>query len=231
MDGGYVLNFSNRGFRNFVVDAVGIDIYDDKYGEGGGSKANRLRAFWSKESDAVVGRLLEQLVGWAVIEQDFQAESSTGAEECMKIAKRLLTAAPELELPARHDGNFPTLFRAVRDAIRDGRPAEGIDRLHTYLVASVCQSHDISPSRDKPLNSLMGEYVKALRAAGGLQSGMAEKILKSSISVITAYDDVRNNQSLAHDNEVLSADEALLILSHVAATIRFIDSIETREMP
>ena len=42
---GYVLDFTNRQFREFVLDSVGIDIDDPTIG-GNGSKATRLRHFW-----------------------------------------------------------------------------------------------------------------------------------------------------------------------------------------
>jgi len=40
---------------------------------------------------------------------------------------------------------------------------------------------------------------------------MTERILKSSISILDAFNDVRNNKSLAHDNPVLNRNESLLI--------------------
>jgi len=44
MGAGYVLDFSNRTFAEFVADSTGRNIYDPKYDNAGGSKANRLRA-------------------------------------------------------------------------------------------------------------------------------------------------------------------------------------------
>src|SRR5438034_7424821 len=43
MGGGYILDFSNRTFSEFVMDSTGRDIYDARYDCGSGSKANRLR--------------------------------------------------------------------------------------------------------------------------------------------------------------------------------------------
>jgi hypothetical protein len=132
-------------------------------------------------------------------------------------------------LPSAPAEDFNVLEAAVRESIAKKRPAEGLDRLHTYVVKYlrvVCARHGITTTRDKPLNSLMGEYVKRLRAEGLIQSEMAACILKSSMSVLTAFDDVRNNQSLAHDNKVPGEHECLLILHHVAATMRFIEDIE-----
>lgn len=65
MESGYVLNFSNRSFEEFVRDSVGLNIFDAKYDFGSGSKANRLRAFWRKESNTIVGKLLGDLLEWA----------------------------------------------------------------------------------------------------------------------------------------------------------------------
>ena len=35
MSGGYVLDFSNRSFREFVLDSIKIDIDEEKYYENG----------------------------------------------------------------------------------------------------------------------------------------------------------------------------------------------------
>lgn len=55
---------------------------------------------------------------------------------------------------------------------------------------------------------------------------MTERILKSSISVLEAFNGVRNNQSLAHDNPILNYDESVLIFNHVSGSIKFIEAIE-----
>lgn len=80
--------------------------------------------------------------------------------------------------------------------------------------------------RDKPLHSMFGEYVKHLKQAGHFESEMTARILKSSISTLDAFNDVRNNRSLAHDNPVLGYEEALLIFNHVASSIRFLRSVD-----
>jgi len=95
-------------------------------------------------------------------------------------------------------------------------------------VRSLCAQHGITVTRDKALHSLFGEYVKFLRESHHIDSEMTYRILKSSISTLEAFNDVRNNQSLAHDNPVLNYDEALLIFNHVASSIRFLRSLEGR---
>jgi hypothetical protein len=113
---------------------------------------------------------------------------------------------------------------------RRSRCRPSLDRLHTFIikyVRSLCETRDISVARDKPLHSLFGEYVKHLKQGGHFESRMTERILKSSISTLEAFNDVRNNRSLAHDNPILGYEEALLIFNHVAASVRFLRSIHT----
>jgi hypothetical protein len=111
------------------------------------------------------------------------------------------------------------------------QPEAGLDRLHTFVtkfVRTLCEGRDITVTREKPLHSLFGEYVKRLRDSDQLQSEMTARILKSAISVLEAFNDVRNNQSLAHDNPILNYDESLLIFNHVASAVRFIRTLEDR---
>lgn len=62
MDGGYVLNFSDRTIEEFFRDDVGINIYSRKYNYGSGSKANRLRGLWLKAEDKTVGNSILKLI-------------------------------------------------------------------------------------------------------------------------------------------------------------------------
>ena len=45
MGSGFVLNFSNRPFSDFVLDSCGCDIYGPRYNSGIGSKASRPPGF------------------------------------------------------------------------------------------------------------------------------------------------------------------------------------------
>lgn len=70
MESGYIMNLTGPQFEDFVYDKTGINIFDEKYGFRSGSKANRLRAFWSLESNQNVSKLnLSFLTYW---EQEFR---------------------------------------------------------------------------------------------------------------------------------------------------------------
>ncbi len=62
MGGGYVLDFSNNSFAEFLRETANIDIYAPKYDFKGDSKAKRLRAFWEIEPDTLVAKVLSGLL-------------------------------------------------------------------------------------------------------------------------------------------------------------------------
>jgi hypothetical protein len=62
MSSGYVLDFSNRTFAEFILESTGRQIYTPHYEYGSGSKANRLRAFWQKEENSIVGKLMGDIL-------------------------------------------------------------------------------------------------------------------------------------------------------------------------
>ena len=91
MNTGYVLDFTDRTFYDFIKNITGIDIHAIKYNIYGSSKAKKLRAFWQTESDAVNGRVLNALL------ERYKFNTDTGKikinekiyNECVKIANRL----------------------------------------------------------------------------------------------------------------------------------------------
>ncbi len=62
MNGGYVLNFSDRTMGEFFRDDVGVDIYTQKYNYASGSKANRLRGLWLKADNKMVAKSVLKLI-------------------------------------------------------------------------------------------------------------------------------------------------------------------------
>ncbi|WP_296641372.1 abortive infection family protein [Thiobacillus sp. 65-1402] len=98
MGGGYVLNFSDRTFGEFVHEAVDIEIHSDEYSIHGSSKAKKLRAFWEVESDYLVGRLLNALIDYAQdTAREPTEEAKKLAERAREIASRLLAGGPSLD--------------------------------------------------------------------------------------------------------------------------------------
>ena len=61
MRGGYVLDFSNKTFRYFFDDELGVDIDNPLYAKEGGSKGKRLRCFLQTADEATAARALKAL--------------------------------------------------------------------------------------------------------------------------------------------------------------------------
>lgn len=234
MGSGYVLNFSNRTCQEFVSDSVRRDIYCGKYDYASCSKANLLRRFWEVEPNHVAGKLINDLIEIAK-EEGRNPEASSLFGQCRKIAERLLQGAPVNELDSINENlaerDMELLVKSIRSSIDANEPETGLDRLHTFVtkfLRRLCEAKGISTIRRKPLHSLLGEYIKKMKAEGAIESQMTERILKSSIGNLEAFNSVRNEQSFAHDNPVLNYEESLLIFNNVMGSIRFIQALDRK---
>jgi hypothetical protein len=238
MKSGYVLDFSDRTFQNFVGEAVNLDIENEKYHYSSNSKANRLRQFIKVESSYVFGKLLIAFCDYWLSKVhlgEINPEDNEYAyKECRKIAEKLsqqnIVEHIDAIKPNVEDKDFKLLAKSIRESIEKNEPETALDRLHTFIyryLRELCEKHGISYQRSDSLNAIMGKYIKFLTERELLESIMSEKILKYSINVIEAFNDIRNNKSFAHDNPILNYNESILILNSVSNTIKFIESIET----
>lgn len=90
MHTGYVLDFTNATFAEFFQAEVGIDIYDNAYFNGSGSKGKRLRAFLDRGEPRAVAKALTAL--WEYRE-DWRRR--TGQPENVENARVKLSAVIE----------------------------------------------------------------------------------------------------------------------------------------
>jgi hypothetical protein len=231
MSSGYVLDFSDRTFNEFIQDAVARNIDNGSYSSRGTSKANRLRAFFQVEQSHVVGILLSSLIEHARSVANPPADAMLAS--CERIAERLKQGAPVLGDVTldTSEATFNALAKSVRQAIDTNQPQTGLDRLHTYFVTymrQLCENHGIDATRDEPAHSVLGKYLKYLKNNNHIETEMTERILKYALGTMDPFNHVRNNQSLAHPNAMLNYDEALLIFSHVIAVVHFVRAVEVR---
>jgi hypothetical protein len=236
MRSGYVLDFSDRTFQEFVLSVTGLDVQDNKYNLNSGSKANRLRAFIKQESSYIVGSLLEELVNYSMREYK-QIDNDTFElyEACMRSAKNLKEAGCVEHIdaiqPNNNDKDFQLLSKSIRDSIDKNEPEVALDRLHTFVIKYIrelCNKYRINFDKSESLNAVFGKYVKYLADNKLVDSLMSVKILKYSISIIEAFNEIRNNKSLAHDNPILNYEESILIFNNLTNLIKFIQALEMK---
>ena len=239
MKGGYVMDFSDRTFREFIGEAVGLDIDNEKYHYSSNSKANRLRQFIKVESNYTFGKLLSAFCDYWLSKvhtgEIDPIDDENLYKECLIIAEKLkqesIVEHIDAIQPNVDDPDFKLLAKSIRESIEKNEPEAALDRLHTFTfryLRELCNKHQISCEKSDSLNAVFGKYVKFLIENKHIESAMAEKILKYSINVIGAFNDIRNNKSFAHDNPVLNYQESVLIFNNVSNTIKFIESIEGR---
>lgn len=129
---------------------------------------------------------------------------------------------------AEDDETLEALVSAIQSGMRENRHAESLDRLHTYCMkkfAHLLEERSITCQKELALHSRVGMYVKALEGTMSLHE-TSERIIKSSISVFDGFNDVRNNLSLAHDNQLLDQAEARFIFDSVVGILRFVKTLE-----
>lgn len=126
------------------------------------------------------------------------------------------------------DKTLEELIGAIQRDIRAGKYAASLDRLHTYCVKRfryLLDKRNIPNDREEPLHSYVGKYVKNLRKTQSLPA-FTEKFMKGSIAAFEELNHIRNNQSLAHDNDLLAKPDAQFIFEAVAMILRFIKTVE-----
>lgn len=239
MKSGYVMDFSDRTLHEFVGEATALDINSEKYHYASNSKANRLRAFIKLESNYVFGKLLsafcEYWLAKVKIGEFENSDEENLCKQCEKIAERLkqeiIVEHIDAIQPNSDDKDFALLAKSIKESIEKNEPEAALDRLHTFVVKYVrqlCDNHEIPREKDEAINSLFGKYVKHLTTNKLIDSIMTENIMKFSINIISAFNDVRNNKSFAHDNPILNYHESILIFNNISNTIKFIEPLENK---
>jgi len=229
---GYVMDFTNLTFESFIYNSVGVGINDTKYESGSGSKAKRLKKLVKLEDDNLVFKLFSDLLKYWEERyfEDSSADKQLLYQQCIvelnKIAPdsaKLSEVIQKVDMPL--DNTIAELRTSLNRDLNDSRYNAALDRLHTFTIKffkGKCIKAGIANIDGKPLQSLAGEFIKTIESN---HSEMTVRILKVSISVLDEFNKIRNNNSLAHDNELVDNLEAKLIIEWILSTLNFIDSL------
>lgn len=87
MGDGYVLDFSNRTFQEFVKDCLNIDVYSLYPGL---SKAKILREILNKEEDKFAGKLINELLRYKKDINSISDAEEKDFQSCVDLSRRLL---------------------------------------------------------------------------------------------------------------------------------------------
>jgi hypothetical protein len=98
MKQGFLLNFTDASLQAFVLRSVGLNINDEKYKKGTGSKANRMREFWRLEPNLIVTKLIFDLCQYFKNLKEkkdlaLMPEEQILLNDCITITKKLSNSA------------------------------------------------------------------------------------------------------------------------------------------
>lgn len=124
-----------------------------------------------------------------------------------------------------------TVELAISDAkqlLNSSGPASAVDRIHTALHAylkEVCNQANISYDGSDTLARLL----KHLRKHPALKSELSssdklEYVLSALGTILDRLNNVRNNRSLAHPNELLDEADAKLAINSALTILRYLDA-------
>lgn len=243
MRGGYVLNFSNATFAEFFEDEFDINIYDEKYSYNGGSKAKHLRAFIETEDTHIVSEVLRALWRYRERSPDFQNQFSItlsgqnidGKTALFDLLNRIeggkFVARTDVLERFKTDETLDELITAIERDIQVHKSAAALDRLHTYCMkkfAYLLNEGGEDCRHEDALHSRVGKYIKLLQKEHHIRD-ISKRIIKSSISIFEEFNHIRNNESFAHDNDLVDMAEARFIFDSITSILRFIKTTEAEK--
>lgn len=235
MSSGYVLDFSNRTFEQFIAETINIKIYDGPGYEINCSKAEKLRQIWENESDACVGKLLENLIKYYEDSKIYHDANHDNLNELRLIVKRLQSDTLTIELPEKKEDTLKMLLEDIKNALARNNPMLVLDRLHTFsvkLIRQISKENNLKivneTGMDYPLPTLIGNLIKYYKQNSILESEFVSTAMKQSISIFEKFNDIRNKKSFAHDNEILNIIESEYVVKTMANLLEFINKIENQ---
>lgn len=236
MHSGYVLDFSDRTFAEFFEEEFGIEIYQEAFRHHGPSKAKHLRCFIEVSEPHLVAHVARRLWQHRESLRNFEVTPETEGQKArlFELLARLEGMDGIAQTDAierfKRDETLEELIAAIERDIRARKPAAALDRLHTYCMKKfghLLTERGVTWDRSDPLQSRVGKYVKILEQGQDLRE-ISRRVIKSAISVFEAFNDIRNNRSFAHDNDIVDQAEARFIFDAVSAFLRFIKTVESR---
>lgn len=235
---GYVLDFSDRTFEEYFKDEFRVEIYSEQFSICGTSKRNRLLSYLQQADNSSALRVLRSL--WDMREGILsEHEGLMGLEDAVKdgepfrkVIERLQGEPESVSTDGIQtfspDRTLEELVADIERSLAANKPEVAIDHLHTYCMkrfSHLLRVRGIECGDEEPLHSRFGKYRKQLVSERPLHE-FTDRALKSFISILESFNDLRNNHSFAHDNKILETFEARFIFSSINAMLVMIRTLE-----
>lgn len=228
-DKGFIWDFSNATFSEFVKSYTGIDIYQDKYvAIDGTSKMKRLKTFLSIEENYIVEDLLNGIIEYG---SNRNYLNKTNIKTLNKYINKLKKAEKEIKIDSsifKSQKKVELLIKDINNNVNESNYELAIDRLHTLFklyIEVVCSKMDIN-IENKSLDSLYGELTRKIYENKLIKEGVTNDILSSSKKIMKSFDYARNNSSYAHTNNIMKKSEAEFLCKYIIDLFEFLNKIK-----
>ncbi len=243
MESGYVLDFSNRTFGNFILENSNIDVYEDE--NCNDSKANRLRTFWIQESNYVVGKLLNNfLEHWKTQKQLSSSEITSTEqslyEDCLEIAERLVKNNPIQNLKTSNISKIDHVFiqehvdkcdKKIIGGDFSGAITNARSLIETVLLYIEFQLSGEDKKFNGDLNSLYKDIASRLNLSIDKNKKIDDsfkKIISGLFSIVSGIaelgNDIGDRYGKANKNYTVEKHHAILVVNSAKAFTEFIFS-------
>ncbi|WP_405322180.1 abortive infection family protein [Methanobrevibacter thaueri] len=160
---------------------------------------------------------------------EYILKNCTGIEELeiTKIMSDFRGDEPYLNTNRTTDEEIKDLIEHINQSVSSGKLVFALDRLHTLMtkyVKELCVIHSIPFDENERLDVIFKSYVNYIKEY--IDSDMSLTILKSNISLFSQFNNIRNNYTYAHDNNVLDDAESKLIFKNIVNVKEFVDDLE-----
>ena len=183
---GYVWDFNDLTFREFVNGATGCNIDDKKYKTNGTSKEKRLREFLTIEENSKVKLLLEELLDYGTRRKFLL---TTHIKNMKKIINNLKKYEKNIEInenTIKNKNEERILLKEIKDKISKGQYEFAIDRLHTllkYKYEAIFKSIK-KDLKGKTLDTISGELNNILRVNNVFKESTTFSILSATKKIM-----------------------------------------------
>lgn len=224
MHRGYVLDFNNDTFKDFISSILHFDVYT-KYS---GSKANIMREIWKNESDLNVANLLDALCD-LMKSKDYKEESY---QNIKKIAQSLKSQKSTIQ---SHNNiqdykNLEIFIKKANEDLLNGRYWEVITKAKTMLditFKEVCRIHSLEFQK-KDTNKTFTNIRKhfGMDAKDNKYPDYIKGLISNTANLVNNIAEARNKESTSHPPEYEpKKHHAQLCLEQSISLVNFIISV------
>jgi len=225
---GYIWDFNDTTFQEFIEGCTGCNIDSDKYKSKGTSKEKRLRQFLILEENSRVILLLEELLDYGTRRNLLL---KTYIPELNKIIKRLKKYEKTLQVKEsaiKNKKEEEMLLKEIKEKISKYQYEFAIDRIHTllkYKFEAIFKTMN-KQVKGETLDSITGELNNILRTNEVFKEKTTFSILSATKKIMKDFDDARNNKTYAHANTIMEKNEAEFLCTYMIDYYNFISKID-----